>query len=338
MIKNNPLVSICIPTYNGAQYIVKCIESVLAQTYNNFEIIVNDDGSLDNTVIIVKEYVQKDSRVKLFQNEINKGLVENWNTTLNLSSGEYIKWVFQDDWMEPNAIEEFVAAANKGYDFIISKRNFILPDSASNEDKDYFFNRLKKLENHFPNDEPSHYFTQKEIANFSTDYIALNFIAEPSLIFFKKSLLKTVGLYDKLLHQICDLEHSLRLASEAGIYVINKPLCYFAVHSNSATNSNLSKKYFQLRYTEQAYYAYKLLNDNTFNNLRKYFSFKQKLKLRMYYLFRMHEAKQYISKQSNPAFYNNVLNEYPFMKSEIMDNIVFGPLFFCIDTLRFWKK
>lgn len=338
MIKNNPLVSICIPTYNGAQYIVKCIESALAQTYVNFEIIINDDGSSDDTVFIVKGYTQKDSRVKLFQNEINKGLVENWNATLNLSSGEYIKWLFQDDWMEPNAIEEFVAVANKGYDFIISKRNFILSVSASNDDKDYFFNRLKKLENHFSSDEPYHYFTQNEIADFSTDYIALNFIAEPSLMFFKKSLLKTVGLYDKLLHQICDLEHSLRLASEAGIYVINKPLCHFAIHSNSATNSNLNKKYFQLRFTEQAYYAYKLLNDSTFKSLQKDFSFKQKLKLKMYYLFRMHEAKQYIAKQTDPVFFNNVLSEYPFLKQGTMDKIVFGPLFFAIDALRFWKK
>jgi glycosyltransferase involved in cell wall biosynthesis len=338
MIINNPLVSICIPTYNGAQYIVKCIESALTQTYENFEIIINDDGSNDDTVFIVKGYTEKDGRVKLFQNEINRGLVENWNTTLNLSSGEYIKWLFQDDWMEPNAIEEFVAAANKGYDFIISKRNFILSDAATADDKDYFFNRLKKLENHFPNDESYHYFTQKEMADFSTDYIALNFIAEPSLIFFKKSLLNTVGLYDKLLHQICDLEHSLRLASVAGIYVINKPLCHFAIHLNSATNSNLSKKYFQLRFTEQAYYAYKLLNDSSFNSLRKYFSFKQKLKLKLYYMFRIHEAKQYIAKQTDPAFYNNVLNEYPFLKLGIMAKIIFGPVFFTIDTLRFWRK
>jgi hypothetical protein len=52
----------------------------------------------------------------------------------------------------------------------------------------------------------------------------------------------------------------------------------------------------------------------------------------------MHEAKQYISKQLDPAFYNNVLKEYPFLKQGTMAKIVFGPLFFCIDILRFWKK
>lgn len=338
MIKNNPLVSICIPTYNGAEYIIKCIESALIQTYGNFEIIVNDDGSSDNTLEIVKEYAQKDCRIKVFQNASNKGLVDNWNTTLNLSSGEYIKWLFQDDWMEPNAIEEFVAAANKGYEFIISKRNFILADTATADDKDYFFNRLKKLENHFPSDEPYHYFTQKEIADFSTDYIALNFIAEPSLIFFKKSLLKTVGLYDNLLHQICDLEHSLRLASEVGIYIINKPLCHFAIHLNSATKSNLSKKYFQLRFTEQAYYAYKLLKNNSFNSLRKYFSFKQKLKLSLYYKYRMHEAKKYMAKQNNTTFYENSLSIYPFLKQSIISKLFLEPLFLSIDLLKIIKK
>jgi glycosyltransferase involved in cell wall biosynthesis len=334
VIKNNPLVSICIPTYNGAHYIVKCIDSILIQTYENYEVIINDDGSSDDTVLIIKEFVKKDIRIKLSQNKVNNGLVENWNTTLGLASGEYIKWLFQDDWMESNAIEEFVAAANKGYDFIISKRNFVLTETATDDDKDYFFNKIKKLDNHFSNNESYHYFSQKEIADFSTQYIALNFIAEPSLVFFKKSLLKKVGLYDKLFHQICDLEHSLRLASEAGVYVINKPLCHFAIHLNSATSSNLSKKYFQLRFAEQAYYAYKMVNDNSFYSLQKYFSFKQKLKLKLYYKYRMHEAKKYVEKQKDASFYRNSLKDYPSLNQNIIDRILLAPVFLCIDLLK----
>lgn len=337
MINPNPLISICIPTYNGAQYIIKCIESALAQTYTNFEIIVNDDGSSDNTVIIVNEYSKKDKRIKVFQNTSNIGLVNNWNATLNLSSGEYIKWLFQDDWLEPNAIEEFVSAANKGYDFVISKRNFILADTATVNDKDYYY-KLKKLENHFSKDELYHYFTKNEIAFFSTDYIALNFIAEPSLIFFRKRLLKTVGTYDKLFHQICDLEHNLRLAAQVGVYVINKPLCCFAVHLKSATSSNISEKYFQLRYTEQAYYAHKLLNDSSFNDLQKCFSFKQKLKLKIYYMFRIYELEKYISKQTDAAFYQNILNDYPVFRQGILFRKILKPLFFTIDIIKFLTK
>ena len=334
MIKQNPLVSICIPTYNGAKYIVKCIESVLAQTYHNFEVIINDDASSDDTALVVKSYVQRDNRIKFFQNDINKGLVDNWNITLSLSSGEYIKWLFQDDWMAPNALEEFVLAAMKGFDFIISKRNFILDNTATDDDKDYFDYRLKKLDNHFPNNEPYHFFTQKEIAIFSTDYIALNFIAEPSLVFFKSTLIDKIGVYDKLFHQICDLEYSVRLASEAGVYVINKPICSFAIHSNSTTNSNLNKKYFQLRFIEQAYYAYKLSNDNVFKSIRKYYSFMQLLKLKIYYKYRIHEAEKYISKQPNPDILKSSFIDYPFLKQNIIDKIVLFPVFLGIDILK----
>ena len=122
---NNPLVSICIPAYNGANYINKCITACLAQTYDQIEIIVCDDCSTDNTFALVNEWVQKDNRVKVYRNASNLGLVGNWNATLSYASGEYIKWLFQDDWMEPNAIAEFVEAAKNGHDLIVSKRHFV---------------------------------------------------------------------------------------------------------------------------------------------------------------------------------------------------------------------
>ena len=331
---SNPLVSICIPSYNGAQYIEKCIATCLLQTYTNIEIIVCDDCSTDTTLELIKTLSKNDARIKFHQNTSNLGLVGNWNATLGHSSGEYVKWLFQDDWMEPNAIEEFVAVANKGFDFIISKRNFVLNESATSEDKEYYSHQVKKLENHFPESQSGHYFSSAEISCFATDYIALNFIAEPSLIFLKKSLINKVGLYDKLFHQICDLEYNLRLASEVGVYVINKPLCHFAIHANSTTNSNIHQKYFQLRYIEQAYYAYKLVNDITFKSLQNHLTFSQKAKLKLYYKYRVHEAKRFISKQSDDSLYKNALINYPFLKQEVIDMVVLAPLFMSIDMLK----
>ncbi len=330
----NSLVSICIPTYNGAQYIEKCIESCLAQTYSNIEIIICDDCSTDDTLILIKSLSQKDNRIKYYKNATNLGLVGNWNATLGHASGEYIKWVFQDDWMEPNAIEEFITVAEKGYDFVISKRNFILNASATEEEKDYYQHKVKKLENHFPNNKEGHYFSAKEIAGFTTDYIALNFIGEPSLIFFKKSIIAKVGLYDELFQQICDLEYNVRLASEVGVYVINKPLCHFAIHANSTTNSNISQKYFQLRFIEQAYYAYKLVNNNAFSSLQKGLSFSQKLKLKIYYKYRIHESKRYIKKHTDVSANHNYLTKYPFLKQGFFDKTILSPVFILIDLMK----
>lgn len=74
-----PEVSICLPVYNGAKYLRQAIESVLAQTYGDFELLVSDDGSSDDSVAIAQEYAAKDERVIAWTNERNLGLFENYN-------------------------------------------------------------------------------------------------------------------------------------------------------------------------------------------------------------------------------------------------------------------
>lgn len=331
---NNPLVSICIPAYNGANYINKCIAACLSQTYDHIEVIVCDDCSTDTTFTLANEWTQKDKRVKVYRNTSNFGLVGNWNATLSYASGEYIKWLFQDDSMEPNAISEFVEVAEKGYEFVVSKRDFILDASASKADELYYQQQVKKLEDHFQTKATGYHFTNKAITKLASEYIALNFIGEPSLTFFKRSLAHKTGAYDALLHQICDLDYNLRLASIAGVYVINKPLCHFAIHANSTTNSNLSTKYFQLRYIEQAYYAYKLLSHSDYASLQKQLSLTQKLKLKLYYTYRLHEAKRFIAKQSDSNSYYAALKPYPFLQQSKMAEVFMWPLFWAIDVLK----
>lgn len=333
-MSSEPLISICIPTYNGSQYIEKCIESCLAQSYRNIEIIVCDDCSSDSLLNVLNPYLKKDCRITFYQNEKNLGLVGNWNKCMNYASGEYIKWLFQDDWMDVNAIEEFVEIANKGYDFIVSKRNFILNELATDEDKMYYSKKVKTLENYFNQDEIGCYFPTSKIKDIVVSNIALNFIAEPSLIFFKRTLIKEVGLYDHLFHQICDLEYNMRLASKVGVYVLNKPLCHFAIHAQSTTNANMNNKYFQLRFIEQAYYAYKLIHHNSFKSIQNLFSLKQKLKLILYYKYRMHEAKRYISHKDNQSNYSMAFINYPFLKPSVLDRTILLPIFRCIDLLK----
>jgi glycosyltransferase involved in cell wall biosynthesis len=333
-MSSEPLISICIPTFNGSQYIEKCIESCLAQSYRNIEIIVCDDCSSDSIVNVLNPYLKKDCRITFYQNEKNLGLVGNWNKCMNYASGEYIKWLFQDDWMDVNAIEEFVEIANKGYDFIVSKRNFILNELATDEDKMYYSKKVKTLENYFNQDEVGCYFPTSKIKDIVVSNIALNFIAEPSLIFFKRTLIKEVGVYDHLFHQICDLEYNMRLASKVGVYVLNKPLCHFAIHAQSTTNANVNNKYFQLRFIEQAYYAYKLIHHNSFKSIQNLFSLKQKLKLILYYKYRMHEAKRYISHKDNQSNYSMAFINYPFLKPSVLDRTILLPIFRFIDLLK----
>jgi glycosyltransferase involved in cell wall biosynthesis len=331
---NQPIVSICIPTYNGANFIDKCLQCAIDQTYPFIEIIINDDGSTDDTVSIIQHFQAIDKRIKFTQNSTNQGLVKNWNCCLTLAQGQYIKWLFQDDWMEPNAIEEFVKVAEQGYQLIVSKRHYILPLNASKEDEIYYYRNIKKLENYFDKAERGHYFSKLDIASLAVSNIALNFIGEPSLMFFKKSLIETVQNYDDNFHQICDLEHTLRIASHAGIYCINKPLCHFVIHTNSTSQSNLNNKYFQLRYFETAYYAYKILHHSLFFEFQNLITFRQKIKLKMYYKFRMYEAKQINKNEAELVTYQNLLYKFPFFKTSIIDKVVWYPLFFVIKLLK----
>ncbi len=329
-----PLVSVCIPTFNGAGFIGQCIESCANQTYPNIEIVICDDCSSDETISIIEKYAKADKRIKVYKNANNLGLVGNWNATLKNAAGEYIKWMFQDDLMEHNAVESFVEAAKSNHDFIVSKRNFVLYPEATESEKDYYFKKIRKLENYFSDNENTHYFNSAEIARLTTENIALNFIGEPSLIFFKRSLINEVGLYDDKLVQICDLEFNLRLAVKSGVFVINKPLCSFSIHANSTTSSNLNKKYFRLRYIEQAYFAFKLLNDKAFFLLQNQLSFMQKLKLGFYWKYRMHEANKYIARQTNKTECINELQKFTELKYGWFTGLINYPLFQITDLLK----
>lgn len=101
-----PLVSIITPLYNSEKYIAETIESVLAQTYSNWEMIIVDDCSKDNSTKIVEEYQKKDRRIKLYRNEINKGVSYTRNRAIDLSQGKYIAFLDSDDLWKKEKLEK----------------------------------------------------------------------------------------------------------------------------------------------------------------------------------------------------------------------------------------
>ena len=107
--------SIIVPTYNREKYIIKCIDSVLDQTYDNFEVIIIDDGSTDNTENLVKKY--QDKRIKYFKNE-NHGIGYSRNFGINKAKGDYIFFLDSDDYLEENMLEE-VLNNIKNHDILI---------------------------------------------------------------------------------------------------------------------------------------------------------------------------------------------------------------------------
>lgn len=101
----NPLISIITPAYNAARFIGETIESVLKQTYTNWEMVIVDDRSTDKTVQIVEEYQKKDQRIKLIQLEENSGSAVARNTAMENSAGQFIAFLDSDDMWYPTKLE-----------------------------------------------------------------------------------------------------------------------------------------------------------------------------------------------------------------------------------------
>jgi glycosyltransferase involved in cell wall biosynthesis len=107
---NNPLVSILTTAYNRQDFIAEAIESVLSSTYQNWELIIVDDVSMDNTVAIAKIYEAKDPRIKVYVNEQNLGDYPNRNMAASYAKGMFLVWVDSDDTMFPDALAKWVLA------------------------------------------------------------------------------------------------------------------------------------------------------------------------------------------------------------------------------------
>ncbi|MBR4991213.1 MAG: glycosyltransferase [Oscillospiraceae bacterium] len=104
------LVSVIVPVYKVEAYLGRCVDSILAQTHGNLEVILVDDGSPDRCGMICDEYAEKDPRVCVIHKE-NGGLSSARNAGIDIAKGEYLEFVDSDDWIEPDAVESLLSAA-----------------------------------------------------------------------------------------------------------------------------------------------------------------------------------------------------------------------------------
>jgi len=107
---NNPKISVIVPVYNGDEYLTKCIDSILDQTETDFEIILVDNGSEDNSSKICDMYSEKDARI-IVVHQFNNGVSFARNTGIGIARGNYIGFVDADDWIEPNMYQELLKEA-----------------------------------------------------------------------------------------------------------------------------------------------------------------------------------------------------------------------------------
>lgn len=104
------LISIVLPIYNGEKYMRQSIDSVLSQTYQNWELLIMDDGSTDQTASIAREYASRDSRIHYYKNPQNLRLPRNLNRGFSLAKGAYLTWTSDDNYYYPKALETMYSA------------------------------------------------------------------------------------------------------------------------------------------------------------------------------------------------------------------------------------
>ncbi len=236
---NQPLVSICIPVYNGDTYLAESIECALAQTYSNIEIIITDDGSTDNSVSIAKQYASKYPHIVYHRNPENAGLVGNWKICVEKASGEWIKYLFQDDRMKPDCVEKMMQACME-YDtkFALCSRDFLIEESTDVRLKHIFLNEIKKTETIFSRKK---YYSPAESAAIVSQYLVENVLGEPICTIFHKSVYDAVNGFDDSVKQIVDYEFVMKVILNHPFVFLSEKLVSFRVHGESTTTKNTLK-------------------------------------------------------------------------------------------------
>lgn len=230
LIGKNPGISIIVPVYNTEQYISRCIESILNQTFKDFELILIDDGSRDRSGEICDEYAKKDNRIRVFHNN-NQGVSATRNYGINISKGKYLMFCDSDDWVADNWCEELYNTILEYPNSWITCNLFFV-DCKSNQKKtikNSLLNGINKLE------KDDFYIAFKAgISAYSCNKIFDRNIVNKYKIKFneKRSLGEDVEFGIEYL-KVCD-----------NIIILNKYLYYYLKNHQGALSTRKYENYF----------------------------------------------------------------------------------------------
>lgn len=216
-----PRVSVCIPTYRGAATLGAAIESVLAQTLADFDLVVVDDGSPDNTAAVVARY--SDRRLRYLRNPVNLGPEGNWNRCLTEARGVYFKLLPHDDLLHPRCLERQAAVLDDDVDqrvaLVFSARDVLAPDGRRLRTRGYPGAAEGIV--------PAHQVVRSCVRR------GTNLLGEPGAILLRRSAAEQVGSFDATNPYVIDLDYWFRLLSLGDAYYCNEALAAFRVSSQS---------------------------------------------------------------------------------------------------------
>lgn len=216
-----PLVSVAIPTYRGASYIGAAIESVLSQSFSDFELLIVDDNSPDDTHAIVERF--HDPRLVYLRNDRNLGPQGNWNRCLEAARGIYFKLLPHDDVLHLRCLERQVAALDADRDesiaIVFSARDVLGPDGRTLTRRSY----PGGCEGVIGGDAVMRACVRR----------GTNLVGEPGAVLFRKSLADRIGAFDATNPYVIDLDYWFRLLAHGDAYFCADSLASFRVSPQS---------------------------------------------------------------------------------------------------------
>jgi len=223
-------VSIVLPTYNGEKYIRQSIDSIIGQTFTDWELIIVNDCSTDATPQIAKEYADKDNRIKVIHNEVNKKLPNSLNIGFAASSGEYLTWTSDDNMYEPTAIEEMCDYLDNHAEYMVCAEMECI-------------------------DENGNLLSDKKAAYSNKMMYLYNCVG--ACFMYKREVLDTIGDYDNDFFCVEDYDYWIRILNKYGsIGYIEKNLYKYRIHSESLTATKYKKVCIQLSKMRNKYASY----------------------------------------------------------------------------------
>ena len=216
-------VSVCLPTYNGAAFIKEALESILRQTYQDFELLIVDDGSTDATLDIVQSFA--DPRIRLQRNPEQLGIPANWNRCLELASGEFVCVFHQDDVMQPDNLQRKVhlLSADVTVGFVHSAANPLVDASAPSSSVDWFETATE-----------DGVWDGREY--FRTLLLRGNRVCAPTVLARRHALLEQGG-FDLDLGFACDYAMWLKLCVTHQVGFLASPLVGYRWHAGNASHA-----------------------------------------------------------------------------------------------------
>ena len=222
-----PQITVAMPVYNGEGYVHLAIQSVLDQTYSDFELLIVDNCSTDGTLEVIKAF--SDPRIRLHVNSSNLGMVGNWNRSVELATGEYIKFLSHDDLLDTTCLEEQIAGfmrhKQENIGIVTCKKKIINKDG-------------KKVMPGFGLRGQSRTISGS-VAIRKSIRSGRNIIGEPSVVLINTSVLKASGPFE-LPEFTPDIKMWFKILRKNDLYFINKTLASYRI-SEQSTSSSVSK-------------------------------------------------------------------------------------------------